>query len=97
MTDAWKRRVDERLIEIGQNRQWLARQLKTGKSSVTQMLSAKQTASVFVDAVCRILAINPPAVGVPAGEIEEILSLLQEMTPDERQHWLAVMRGMRRG
>lgn len=60
MTPEWKDAVRARLVELDKTAEWLAKQLDTGKSTVSQMLSKSREASVYVDAVCSILGIPPP-------------------------------------
>jgi hypothetical protein len=75
MTPEWKRSVDARLKALGKTRVWLAQQLGTGKSTVTQMLGPRQTASVHVDATCDVMSIPPPVLGVAVGIEEEAVAI----------------------
>lgn len=91
MTEAWKRSVDRRLLELGKTRLWLAEQLKTGKSTVTQMLGERQTASVHVDATSELLKIEPP-FGIPDPLVEEAVGILRVLTDEGKQKALEVLR-----
>ena len=96
MTGPWKASVVARLAELGQTRVWLAEQIgaKSG-ASITQMLGDEQQASVWVDSVCRALNIPPPAVGVDGLE-REALEILKSLSPEDREHALALLRRLRR-
>jgi hypothetical protein len=96
MTEQWKRSVDARLREIGKTRAWLAEQVGARKSAITTMLGSKQRVSGLVDTVCRVLEIEPPTIGVPAGLVEEAIDLLRALPEEEQQHFVAILRGMQR-
>lgn len=95
MTPEWKAIVISRLEELRQTRAWLADQIGAkSAASITQMLGDEQHASVWVDSVCRVLGIAPPALGVDGLE-REAIAILKGLNAADREQALAILRRLR--
>ena len=107
MTIAWKQRVLDRLAENERNDvaprslAELARMLRADKRGiyVTFDLGAKkpQTASVYVDAICQILNIDPPMQETPQtdDELEQEMNELRKLPVERQREWVSVIRSIR--
>ena len=63
VTDAWRRSVDRALKQIGKSRKWLADEVGSPGSGITNILNGISEESTYVQPISEVLAVALPAYG----------------------------------
>lgn len=90
MTEAWKKRVAERMHQLGIDKAELARRLGVDKSGLGKLLTTA-TSSKLVPQICELLDLPLPMQEIdgPPSEIDE---LIKNMPAENKPRALAILR-----
>ena len=84
MTTAWKRAVDQKLLDAGKTRAWLAEELGVDKGAITRMLSDEQQTSSMVDDVCKLLDLPPPTLPISSFDEKNVVEGWRKLNEEDR-------------
>lgn len=90
ITELFKKRMLDRLGEIGKTQQWLEQELGLAKGSVHRLLNSQQS-SVIVDPICKLLDIPPP-FDHPDPMVCEMVELFYSAKDSKKAAYLALLR-----
>lgn len=109
MTPAWKQRVIDLCVDGGEfsDLAALAREIGADKSGIYKTFQLArlpsdpsdwkpQTSSVYVDAICEALGIDPPLQEIPppSSELEKELNRIRELPEDQHSYWIGILRSI---
>lgn len=87
--DAWRKRVEQRLIEKQMSRADLAREssrfgARVGRSTITDLLNGKQNHCVGLPAIHKALGWDPPLPPILSNDASELFGIWDRLSEFER-------------
>lgn len=82
--DAWRKRVEERLVERGWKRADLVRESRVGKSTISDLLNGKTNECVGLPAIHRALGWDAPLPPILSNDASELFGIWDRLDPFEK-------------